>query len=319
MRELIIVMLLFFSNQILAQKTSISYELNGRYTNSEIEDSTELSKNPFAKFIGEWTLKNDTWIQNWGGNTDTIKIPKHHTVSSKINTDNSLLSIIDGPEPNGHIFWSYNPNTKEVSHLSSFGTIRAGNGKGEFYGQNNLRLKVSFEGEAPGTYRIYTYEWINDSEYALYSKQFDKEDNPTGLFYQGNFIRVHSDKPLRQEIEDVLDILDNNKISKEEQMVAYAENIIHMAPNQEVISNKKDLLAYLNQQKTYGYADMEHRIIELNQYDDVVIMRGEVIGVFHPSNGGEGIAFRTKNLFVFERINGALKISKVIYNMAPNS
>ncbi|MEL7121703.1 MAG: hypothetical protein AAFO07_19800 [Bacteroidota bacterium] len=319
MRVLAFLLLLFCSNQMFAQKTSITYELNGRKTNSEIENSIEVSKNPFAKFIGEWTLKNDTWIQNWGGDNDTIKIPLHHTVSCQINTENSLISIIDGPEPNGHIFWTYNPNTKEVGHLSSFGTIRMGNGKGEFYGQNNLRLKVSFEGEAPGTYRIYTYEWINENEYALYSKQFDQDDNPTGLFYQGSFIRINQKDQLKQEIEAILNVLDNNKISKEEQLAVYAENIIHMAPNQGVIDSKEDLLAYLNQQKTYGYSDMEHQMIEFSQHENTVIMRGEVKGTFYPSNGGDSVSFQTKNLFVFERIDGELKISKVIYNMSPNN
>lgn len=306
------------SFQIFAQRTSISYELNGRNTNQAIQDSIEISKNPFAKFIGEWTLEEDTWIQNWGGNNDTIKIPGHHTVSVKINTENSILSIIDGPEPNGHIFWSFNPNTKEVSHLSSFGSIRAGVGKGEFYGQGNLRLKVSFEGEAPGTYRIYTYEWRSDSAYALHSIQYDENDQPTGLFYKGNFIRINTHQQLRQEIEDILDLLDNNQISKEEQIEVYAEGIIHMAPNQPVIDNKKDLLSYLNQQKSYGYADMEHQIIEYAPQGDIIVMRGQVKGVFYPSNGGDSVAFQTKNLFIFERIKGALKISKVIYNQSPN-
>jgi len=190
MKTFTLILLTLLSSQLFAQKTSITYDLNGRHTNQEIQDSTELSKNPFAQFIGEWTLKEDTWIQNWGGKNDTLKIPQHHTTSSQINTDNSLLSIIDGPEPNGHIFWSYNPKTKEIDHLSSFGTSRAGVGKGQFYGENNLRLKISFADEAPDTYRIYTYEWVNENEYALYSKQFNKNDEATGLFYQGNFVRM---------------------------------------------------------------------------------------------------------------------------------
>jgi len=318
MRSIIIASILLLSNQIIAQKTSISYELNGRLSNTEIQDSLKKSQNPFAKFIGEWTLKEDTWIQNWGNNNDTIKIPQHHTLSCQINTENSLISIVDGPEPNGHIFWSYNPNTKKVGHLSSFGSIRTGTGDGAFYGENNLRLKVSFEGEAPGTYRIYTYEWISDTEYYLNSVQFDENDQATGLFYKGNFIRINSNARIKKEIEGILNILDDHQISKEEQLSVYSENIIHMAPNHGVIENKKDLLAYLNQQKEYGYSDMEHKIVEFSQHENVVIMRGEVKGTFYPSNGGEEILFLTKNLFVFERIEGALKISKVIYNASPN-
>ncbi|MEN0046089.1 MAG: hypothetical protein AAF806_03410 [Bacteroidota bacterium] len=318
MKIFILVTLHLLSAQIFAQRTSISYELNGKHTNQEIRDAIEISKNPFAQFIGEWTLKNDTWVQNWGGENDTLKIHQHHTISCQINTENSLLSIIDGPEPNGHILWSFNPNTKEVNHLSSFGAVRIGVGKGEFYGQNNLRLKISFEGEAPGTYRIYTYEWISDSEYALHSKQFDEKGNPTGLFYEGNFIRIDKNESLLAEIENILDILDNNEIPKEEQIAVYAETIVHMAPNHEVISNKDDLLLYLNQQKSYGHSDMEHKIVAFSQHDDIVVMRGRVEGVFYPINGDAGVSFQTKNLFIFERINGQLKISKVIYNMSPN-
>ncbi|MEO0339014.1 MAG: hypothetical protein AAF242_07345 [Bacteroidota bacterium] len=315
---LLLGLFLLFTIPIKAQNTAISYELNGRSTNQEIQDSLERSNNPFAKFIGEWTLKEDTWIQNWGGDNDTLKIPGHHTISSKINTENSLLSIIDGPEPNGHIFWSYNPNTKEVGQLSSFGTIRAGVGKGKFYGQNNLRLKVSFEGEAPGTYRIYTYEWLSNTEYALNSIQFDANDQPTGLFYKGNFIRTNTSKDIKQEIEAILAVLDNNEITKEEQVSVYTEDITHMAPNNKVITGKKDLLAYLNQQKNYGYSEMEHQIIEYTRHGDIIVMRGQVEGVFHPSNGDKGVAFQTKNLFIFQRADGTLKISKVIYNMSPN-
>ena len=318
MRLLAIMLFTLLSFQIHAQRTSLSYELNGRHSNKEIQDSLEISKNPFAKFIGEWTLKDDTWIQNWGGANDTIKIPMHHTLSNKINTDNSLLSIIDGPEPNGHIFWSFNPNTKEVSHLSSFGAIRAGVGQGEFYGDQNLRLKISFEGEAAGTYRIYTYEWVSDSEYALNSIQYDKNDTPTGLFYKGNFIRIKKDMSVRREMEEILKVLDDNSIPKEEQVSVYTENVVHMAPNHVAIDNKQDLLDYLKEQSQYGYAKMKHEIIEFSSHDDIVIMRGQVTGVFHPSNGGQTSAFQTKNLFVFERVDGNLKIAKVIYNMAPN-
>ena len=304
---------------LFAQRTSISYELNGRPSNLEIQDSLAKSQNPFAKFIGEWTLKDDTWIQNWGGETDTIKIPGHHTVSSQINTENSLLSIIDGPEPNGHIFWSYNPNTKEVGHLSSFGTIRTGTGNGSFYGTDNLRLKVHFEGEGPGTYRIYTYEWVNQDEYALNSVQYDARDAPTGLFYRGNFTRLKPDREIEQEILAILTVLDDKDLAKEDQIAVYTQDVTHMAPNAEAITNRDALLAYLNQQKEYGYADMKHHIVDYSSHGDIVLMRGKVEGTFYPASGEGGIAFRTKNLFVFTRIDGKLKISKVIYNSSPDS
>ena len=179
----IIFFLVSIPSVLLAQKISIEYELNGR-----TQDDT--SKNPFEQFIGEWTLKNDDWTHNWGGGTETIKIPNHHTISKEINTSNSLLSIIDGHQPNGHIFWSYNPNTKEVFHLSSFGTIRAGDGKGTINDNGDVKLRLTFEGEPSDTYRIYNYKWLSENEYHMKSVQYGKDDQPTGLFYEGYFVRI---------------------------------------------------------------------------------------------------------------------------------
>ncbi|MEN1783885.1 MAG: hypothetical protein AAGF77_01990 [Bacteroidota bacterium] len=300
-----------------AQPTSITYESNGRKTNQNLAANPEEDNNPFAPFIGEWTLKNDTWTQNWGGQNDTITIPGHHTICSALNTDNSLLSIIDGPAPNGHIFWSYNPVTKKVDHLSSFGALRAGKGSGAFYDGPNLKLKLQFEGETPNTYRIYTYRWINENEYALNSVQYNNKDQPTGLFYEGNFVRVHTPDQIRKEITAILKVLDNQKISKKAQLAVYSDSIVHMAPNTPVISNKKDLLAYLETQQTYGRVVIEHQIGEISTYGTIVLMRGSVSGTFFPSNGGTATPFLTKNLFVFTREQGQLKIAKIIYNQSP--
>lgn len=117
-------------------------------------------------------------------------IPHHHTTSQQVNTGNSLLSIVDEPEPHGHIFWTYNPVSKEVGHLSSFGESRYGKGKGTVDVSGNLRLKVSFEGEAKDSYRIYTYTWLDENTYALKSIQNDSKDKATGLFYAGTFVRM---------------------------------------------------------------------------------------------------------------------------------
>ena len=144
--------------------------------------------NPFQRFFGEWTLKDDAWSQNWGGANEAIKIPNHHTVSQPLNTSNSVLSVIDTP-PKGHILWTYNPVQKTVHHLSSFGDIRIGVGEGTVDDKGNLKLKVSFEGEAPGTYRLYSYIWVSDDEYELRSVQYDGKGVATGLFYGGNFVR----------------------------------------------------------------------------------------------------------------------------------
>jgi len=321
-QQLLLAFFFMSTSFLMAQQTTISFELNGRPSNEALLDSISTQpKNPFHNFIGEWTLKDDKWSQNWGSGQETIQIPNHHTVSSQINTDNSLLSIIDGPEPNGHIFWSYNPNTKEVFHLSSFGTVRAGNGKGTINEKGDLYLKLFFEGEPEGTYRIYTYTWLHKNEYHMKSIQYDQNDQPTGLFYEGSFIRVskNSNHKIKEEIKKILKVLDDRHLSVEEQLLVFAEDIVHMAPNNEAITNKEALKDYLMMQKKYGYAEMNHRIIEFESFGNTVLMRGAVAGTFYPSNGETPSGFSTKNLFVFKRLKGELLISKVIYNNTPNN
>lgn len=167
---------------------SISY---GSYSQQSVH---QKPKNPFHKFIGEWTLKDDKWSQNWGNGREDIKIPNHHTLCKELNTDNTLLAVIDGTPPYGHIFWSYNPVKKEVDHLSSFGTTRAGVGKGMVNENGDVSLKISFADEPEGTYRLYTYKWISENEYELKSIQYNNKGEATGYFYGGTFIRIKTTK-----------------------------------------------------------------------------------------------------------------------------
>ncbi|MGD1947147.1 MAG: nuclear transport factor 2 family protein [Croceivirga sp.] len=310
MRRIVLVLVSFWFAMGYAQMTTIKYEANG-------SDSL-VAQNPFKNFIGEWTLKDNSWTQNWGGATETISIPYHHTVSTSINTANTLFSIIDGPQPNGHIFWSYNPVTKTVNHLSSFGELRAGVGEGSVSENGDVTLKITFEGEPNDTYRIYTYKWLDANSYHMKSVQHDLSDTPTGLLYEGTFIRQPKEPlGIRTQIEAVLSILDDNEISVEEQLKVYADDVVHMAPQAPVHIGKEVLGQYLKQQRQYGEAKMTHRIVEIESFQDIIVMRGEVTGVFYPENKAPSITFKTKNLFVFALSDGALKIKKVIYNNTP--
>jgi hypothetical protein len=76
-----------------------------------------------------------------------------------------------------------------VHHLSSFGELRIGTGEGSLNDQGDLLLKVSFAGEAPGTYRLYRYVWVSANEYDMKSIQYDASGKATGLFYGGRFVR----------------------------------------------------------------------------------------------------------------------------------
>ncbi|MEO0570308.1 MAG: nuclear transport factor 2 family protein [Bacteroidota bacterium] len=309
MKAIVALLVGFLSLYGNAQTSSITYKTNG------LDSLVHL--NPFRNFIGEWTLKDNTWTHNWGSGTETIEILNHHTVSTAINTRNSLLQIIDGPQPNGHVLWTYNPNTETIDHLSYFGEIRVGKGNGSFDKNGNLTLRVVFTDEAKDTYRIYKYHWLTKDEYRLHSVQYDSNDKPTALFYEGNFIRLPSNEvSLKNQIETILSIIDNNEIPVEEQLKVYTDDVVHMAPGNQVNIGIGALGKYLREQRQYGKSKMRHQIVEIETFNNVVLMRGEVTGTFYPKNGTPSVAFRTKNLFVFST-EGALKIKKVIYNSSP--
>ncbi|PRX55038.1 hypothetical protein CLV81_3444 [Flagellimonas meridianipacifica] len=304
-------LLLLFLLNAFSQETAIIFSNHGK--------TEELAlQNPLKAFIGEWTLKDDSWTQNWGGETETITIPMHHTISTQINTANSLFSIIDGPEPNGHIFWSYNPVTKVVNHLSSFGALRAGVGAGSITKSGDVTLKISFEGEPKETYRIYHYKWISQDEYHMKSTQYNSDDAPTGLFYEGTFVRLPDEKErLKSQIEAILAVLDNNALTVERQLEVYTDDVVHMAPESEANIGKEALSKFLKEQRKYGESIMKHEILEMEVYGSVIVMRGRVTGRYHPKNNTSPMPFVTKNLFVFRQVDRDLKIGKVIYNMSP--
>ncbi len=312
MKNTMIYILICFVAMGYTQTRDITFKTQG-------QEHHRMASNPFQKFIGEWTLKDDCWTQNWEGKTETIKIPMHHTVSTQVNTANSLFSIVDGPEPNGHIFWSYNPITKAIHHLSSFGELRAGVGKGSINEKGDVTLKITFQGEPKNTYRIYTYQWITKDEYHMKSVQYGLNDSPTGLFYEGSFVRLQ--KPIKNDInvqiEAVLAVLDNHNISVEEQLKVYTDNVAHMPPGDKLNSGKDALRSFLNEQRKQGVADMKHEILDVEQYGNIVVMRGQVTGTYHPKNNTPSFEFRTKNVFVFHSQEGTLKINKVIYNHSP--
>jgi len=147
--------------------------------------------NPFAKFFGEWTLKNDQWRPDADGSI--IKIPNHHTDCAPSNTNNSVFCVVETPSLRGHIMWSFNADSKVVHHLSNFGQARNGVGVGRFDKEGGLYLQVHFQGEPEGSHRQYRYRWVSDNEYILESTQFKKEQ-PTGSFYGGTFVRITGGK-----------------------------------------------------------------------------------------------------------------------------
>jgi hypothetical protein len=147
--------------------------------------------NPFKQYFGEWTLKDDKFQQVWDGKTiETLNIPNHYTECKAINTEMSIMCVVDAGDLKGHIFWTYDSDKKKVHHLSHFGSSRNGVGSGTLDGKGNLATRVSFQGEPEGSYRIYEYKWVSENEYSMLSKQYDLEGKPTGNWYGGSFVRI---------------------------------------------------------------------------------------------------------------------------------
>ncbi|MEM1272112.1 MAG: hypothetical protein AAGI08_18850 [Bacteroidota bacterium] len=68
--------------------------------------------NPFERFFGEWTLKEDRFQQVWdGGTVETLTISNHHTLCEAINTTKSVLCVVDAGDLKGHILWTLNSDT----------------------------------------------------------------------------------------------------------------------------------------------------------------------------------------------------------------
>jgi len=292
--------LLCVSSCIWSQKSTISYESHGA--------STQLkNQNPFAKFFGEWTLKNDDWAQNWGYGDERIKIPNHHTVSTGINTKNSLISIIDGPEPNGQIYWSYNPVTKEVDHLSSFGDSRAGRGKGAVDANGNLRLKLYFQGEAENTFRIYTYTWVNDDEYVLKSVQFDANNQPTGLFYGGTFVRVHEEQSIdevKQEIlhhgAEIRKAFAENDLEKIRQL--HHPDVEKALGYQDLKKGRKEVIdALKGTLDNFSLEFIKNDVESIFIQDDIAIEQTTFAIKGTPKKGGEPFIFKGRTMVTYTR------------------
>ena len=284
-------------------------------------DEDRRNASPFRRFFGEWTLKEDRWSQNWGQGDQHLTIRNHHTLIKDINTPNSVLSVVNAREPRGHILWSFDPATQEVHHLSSFGTARNGVGKGRLSDAGDLTLKVAFSNEAPGTYRIYTYKWVTDDEYELRSVQYDAEGAPTGFFYAGSFVRIRPEVARTKDeaaIKAILRVIDDNNADSETMLSVYADDVVHMAPDEPAHIGKAALGQHLQEAKKHGHADMTHEIVEMVPFENIILMRGQVTGTYHPRDGATPFAFQTKNLFVFRREpEGSLKVWKVIFNMSP--
>lgn len=165
---------------------------------SDVPDALALDQSgdlhatsPFARFFGTWTLADDQFQQVWDTETlQTLEIANHITQCSPINTNNSVLCVVDAGDLKGHILWAYDDSKQQIRHLSHFGEARLGDGFGTKSESGDLRLEIRFTDEPEDTYRLYEYKWIDDDTYEMISTQMSDAGTPTGNWYGGVFVRV---------------------------------------------------------------------------------------------------------------------------------
>lgn len=170
---------------------TLAEALSFAFQHVEADVAPGPSPNPFARFVGTWTLKDDLFRQVWDGSTvEELNIPNHLTECSELNTDYSLLCVVDAGGLKGQIYWATGDQASTISHLSQFGETRIGTGTGRQLNADVLDLKISFSDEPKGTYRIYQYTWTSSNAYELMSRQYSADGAPTGNWYGGSFVRV---------------------------------------------------------------------------------------------------------------------------------
>jgi hypothetical protein len=160
---------------------------------SAVFNHPQRSDNPFNRFIGNWNFDDQGFSIVWDGAPEVNnRYANQITECNPINHDRSILCLVsDKTDPfmRGHMLWSYNQTTQEVSWLSHFFPGRNGVGSGKVDKQGNLKVKVIFENEPAGTYRIYEWIWVNEHSYKMTSRQYQADGTPTGDWYGGTSVR----------------------------------------------------------------------------------------------------------------------------------
>ncbi len=148
--------------------------------------SYNLKENPFEKFIGEWEMKDDIFESNFGGEYKAEVNPNRSFIFKELGTQNSIVSIQDFDGFKVDIFWTYDSTKRQIHHLSMSDDIAKGTG--EFSENGDLELKLVYENGCENCYRIYSFRWKSENEF-FFRGTFHKDEEPTGDFYGGTFIR----------------------------------------------------------------------------------------------------------------------------------
>lgn len=136
-----------------------------------------------------------------------------------------------------------------------------------------------------------------------------------GVSCQSSVATYSQDKVL---VEAILRDLDNQSLSTKQQMENYLPEAVLLIPNQKEIRGELALREHLDEFGSNGNITINHQLVELSSFEDIVVAQGGVFGTFTPDDQDSGFPFETKNIILLKRMpTGDLKIWKVIYNAAP--
>lgn len=119
-------------------------------------------------------------------------------------------------------------------------------------------------------------------------------------------------------VAPILKALDDRSLSVEQQLSNYTDTAVVLVPGETEHRGLDALRVHLGSVGDGVELVTRHEVVELQSFQELVVVQGKVIGRALPQGAEEWFHFETKNLILFERqLGGGLKISRVIYNMAP--
>ncbi|MEM6337888.1 MAG: nuclear transport factor 2 family protein [Bacteroidota bacterium] len=119
-------------------------------------------------------------------------------------------------------------------------------------------------------------------------------------------------------IETIFAAADSQEPEGLDAYLAYMEeDVILMPHDHPAVEGKAAYKAHVESSWMAGDTEIRHELIDFDAFDEVVIARGRASGTFQPAGSMEVYPFETKNVFVFKRAAGGLKVWRVIFNMNP--
>lgn len=127
--------------------------------------------------------------------------------------------------------------------------------------------------------------------------------------------RGYSEENDHEMVTEILRKLDDYTLDIDTKMSVYSNDVIHMGQGERAITSLDDLRAKFMEEQKWGYSEMKHEAFEIHSFEDHVIVRGGVKGIWYSTDGNTTVPFETNNLITLKRtVDGQLKIWHVIFN-----